>query len=413
MLDLTLRNARIPEQPDALVDIGVLGGRIVAIEPNLPEGAIDHQLAGRLVVPGFVETHIHLDKACILDRCASRRGDLAEAIAEVSRLKAAFSEDDVAERAGRTLEKCLVNGTTRLRTHVEVDPVIGLRGFAGVKRAIREYAWAIEAEICVFPQEGLLSNPGTDELLVAALRDGAGSIGAAPYTDADAHGQIDRIFELAREFDVDIDMHLDFASDPSELDADYVCRRTEEFGWGGRVAIGHVTKFAALPADRLERLCARLAGAGVAVTALPSTDLFLINREVDHNVPRGVAPLHRMLRQGVNCSLSTNNVLNPFTPYGDCSLLRIANLFANIVQVGSRADLAECLRLVSERAASLMNLTDYGLAIGKTADLVVLDGVDPALVVAELAQPMMGFRAGRQTFTRPLPQIHPPSNRTD
>lgn len=203
-------------------------------------------------------------------------------------------------------------------------------------------------------------------------------------------------------------MHLDFSTDARELDADYVCRKTEEAGWGGRVSIGHVTKFASLPARRLESLCARLAGAGVAVTALPSTDLFLMNRDLDHDVPRGVAPLHRMLGHGVNCSLSTNNLLNPFTPFGDGSLLRIANLFANVAQLGRTEGLVECLRMVSERAARLLNLDDYGIALGGPADFVVLDSGDPALAVAELAQPVMGFKAGRPTFTRPLPTIHAP-----
>jgi cytosine deaminase len=409
MMELTLRNARLPESPEVLLDIGVREGRVVALAPGLPAGMVDHDLQGRLAVPGFVETHIHLDKACILERCASERGDLSEAISEVARLKAGFTEEDVAARAARALAKCLVNGTMRMRTHVEVDPVIGLRGLEGVKRALRAYAWAMEVEICVFPQEGLLNNPGTEELMIAALRDGAGCVGAAPYTDSDPHGQIDRVFRMARDFDVDIDMHLDFSTDPGELDAEYVCRKTEEAGWGGRVAIGHVSKSASLPAERLEGLCARLAGAGVAVTALPSTDLFLMGRDVDHAVPRGVAPLHRMLGRGVNCSVSTNNLLNPFTPFGDGSLLRAANLFANVAQLGRREELAECLRLVTGRAARLLNLDDYGIVVGGVADLVVLDSADPALAVAELAQPVMGFKAGRPTFTRPLPTIHAPA----
>ena len=90
---------------------------------------------------------------------------------------------------------------------------------------------------------------------------------------------------------------------------------------------------------------------GVAVTVLPSTDLFLMHRDHDHNVPRGVAPVHRMLEHGVNCSLSTNNVLNPFTPFGDCSLLRMANLYANIAQIGKTDTLADCLAMVSTRSA--------------------------------------------------------------
>lgn len=409
MLDLTIRNARLAAGGGETISVGVKDGRIADIAADLPAGTRDIDAGGRLVLPGFVETHIHLDKSCILDRCASKRGDLAEAIEEVARLKGSFTEEDVAERAAKTLRKCIINGTTRMRTHVEVDPVIGLRGFEGVKQAISAFAWAIDVEICVFPQEGLLNNPGTDELMVAALKDGARSVGAAPYTDSDPHGQIDRIFEMAREFDADIDMHLDFANEVGSLDAEYVCRKADAFGWGGRVAIGHVTKFSLLPPEQLRQTARKLADAGVAVTVLPSTDLFLMHRDHDHRTPRGVAHVHTLVEEGVNCSLSTNNVLNPFTPFGDCSLIRMANLYANIAQIGKRDTLAECLEMVSNRSAKLLNLRDHGVAKGMTADLVLVDNTDPAMVVAELSQPMYGFKAGRPTFTRALPELHGPA----
>lgn len=407
-MDLTLRNVTLPDAPGAPVDIGVADGKIVALQAGLAPAAEDLDLGGRLVVPGFVETHIHLDKACILDRCVSKMGDLDEAISQVAAAKKAFSEEDVAARAARTLRKCIVNGTTRMRTHVELDPVIGLRGLDGVKSAIAEYAWAIDVELCVFPQEGLLNYPGTAELLLEALRGGAPVLGGAPYTDSDPHGQIDWIFETARAFDVDIDMHLDFSLDPSDLDVDYVCRKTDEFGWGGRVAVGHVSKLSALPPADLAAISARMANAGVAATVLPSTDLFLMARAHDHNIPRGMMPVHRMLEHGVNCSISTNNVLNPFTPFGDGSMIRMANLYANAAQIGTRDGMAACLDMVTTRSARLLNHADYGIRVGAPADAVVLDNVDPALAVAELAQPLYGFKRGRRTFTRALPVLHAP-----
>src|SRR6185436_787722 len=128
------------------------------------------------------------------------------------------------------------------RTQLEVDPGIGLRGLEGVRSMDEEYKWAIDLEICIFPQEGLLNNPGTDELMLAALENGGSVIGAAPYTDSNPHGQIDRIFEIARDRDIDIDMHLDFSLDPDDLDLLYVCEQAERFNYGGRVAIGHVSK---------------------------------------------------------------------------------------------------------------------------------------------------------------------------
>ena len=408
-MDLTLRNARLVENSTETVDIGVSSGKIVALETGLTPGDQDYDLEGRLCVSGFVETHIHLDKSCILHRCSSKKGDLDEAIGEVARLKKEFTEEDVHTRASKTLRKSVANGTTRMRTHVEVDPVIGMRGFDGVAAAVADFTWAMDVEICVFPQEGLLNNPGTEELMRQGLEKGARCVGAAPYTDSDPHGQIDRVFEIARDYDVDIDMHLDFGADPSGLDAEYVARKADEFGWGGRVAIGHVTKFSALRPNDLASLSRRLSDAGVAVTVLPSTDLFLMHRDHDHNVPRGVTPLHTMLDHGVNCSLSSNNVLNPFTPFGDCSMIRMANLYANIAQIGKLDTLSECLNMVTSRSARLMNLKDYGIKPGNPADLVVVDNTDPAMAVAELSQPTHVFKRGALTVSRPLPTLYPPA----
>lgn len=408
-MDLILRNARIVGQRDgAPVDIGIDKGRIVAIQPGLAASGRELDLGGRLVSPGFVETHIHLDKSCILDRCKAEKGDLEEAIGEVAKAKKAFTPEDVYQRAKRTLEKCILNGTTHMRTQLEVDPGIELRGLEGVLAVINEYKWAIDVEICIFPQEGLLNNPGTDELMVEALKRGGKVVGAAPYTDTNPKGQMDRVFEIAREFDIDVDMHLDFGPNPDELDLTYVCELTDKYKCGGRVTIGHVTKLSAARPELFAKAAKRMADAGVALIVLPSTDLYLMGRHMDHNVMRGVTAAHKLLHAGVNCALSTNNVLNPFTPFGDCSLIRMANLYANICQVGARSDVRECFNMITERSARLMRLKDYGIAVGNSADLVVLDCQDPETAVAELVPPIYGFKRGRQTFTRQPAVLHRP-----
>ena len=188
---------------------------------------------------------------------------------------------------------------------------------------------------------------------------------------------------------------------------DEVCRQTDAHRWGGRVAIGHVTKLSAVTRSRPARTIGRrLADAGVAVTVLPATDLFLMGREHEHHVPRGVAPAHRLLDHGVTCSLATNNVLNPFTPFGDCSLMRMANLYANIAQVGRQAELRGVLRHGDDAAGAADECSpDYGIAVGHPADIVVLDSRDPAMAVAELAQPLFGIKRGRRSFTRAAAMI--------
>jgi cytosine/creatinine deaminase len=407
-MDLILRNARLIGAEHETADIGITGGKIAEVRPNLLAEGETIDLGGRLVSSGLIETHIHLDKSAILDRCKADKGDLEEAIGEVAKAKKGFTPEDVYNRAKRTLEKCILNGTTHMRTQLEVDPGIGLRGLEGVRRLIDEYKWAIGIEICIFPQEGLLNNPGTDELMIAALKNGGTVVGAAPYTDSSPHGQIDRIFQMAREFDIDIDMHLDFAPTPDDLDLLYVCEQTEKHKYGGRVAIGHVTKLSAAPPALLEKCAKRMADAGVALTVLPSTDLYLMGRHQDHSVMRGVAASHKLLHHGVNCSLSTNNVLNPFTPFGDCSLVRMANLYANICQVGARGDIRECFNMISSRSAKLMNLKDYGLAPGCFADIVVLDATSAEDAVAELAPVLYVFKRGRKTVSRARAELHRP-----
>jgi len=410
-MDLIIRNARLLQGDELrVVDIGIRGGTIAAIEQTLPAEAQELDAGGCLLVPGLIETHIHLDKTCILDRCRIEEGTVAEAVRETAAAKRNFTVEDVYARAKQTLQRCIAHGTMRMRTHVELDPGIGMIGFEAISELARDYAWAIDVELCVFPQEGLTNNPGTEELLIEGLRRGARTIGAVPYFDTDPRRQIDRIFAIARDFDAEIDMHLDLADTTDGMQVEYVCRKTEEFGWGGRVAVGHVTQMSLLPPERFGAIAARLASAGVAVTILPSTDLHLMGRSHDHAVPRGVVPAEPLRKAGVTCSISTNNVLNPFTPYGDGSLIRMANLYANVCQVSRPAELAGCLDMITGAAARLMRLDDYGIKVGGPADLVCLDASSPTEAIATLAQPLWGTKRGRLSFTRARPQLHPPAN---
>ncbi|GGJ31031.1 amidohydrolase family protein [Neoroseomonas lacus] len=410
--DLLLRHVRPPEaKPGAPpVDIGVTGGRIAAIAPALPGTAREEvDGGGRLVCSGFVETHIHLDKSCILARCACEAQRHPHgAMERVSAVKHTFTVEDVTERASRTIENCILHGATRMRTHVEVDPKVGLRGLEGVKALIEKYRWAIDLEICVMPQEGLTNNPGTDELMVAALRNGATVVGAAPNYDSDRAAQIRRVFEMARDFDIDIDMHLDSGIAADDLDTLLVCDLTEQYGWGGRVAVGHVTKLAAAPWARLDAVAKRMAGAGVALTVLTATDLYLGGRHTDHNVPRNVVDANRLAEQGVLCSVASNNILNPFTPFGDGQLLRQANLQAIVTHRGSDAEVRAVWNMTTRDAARLLRQDDYGIEVGNPGDLVVLDAETPEMALRTVAPVLAAFKRGRRTMTRDKARLHRP-----
>jgi cytosine deaminase len=405
-MDLIIRNARLAG--GSPLDIGVAGGKIVAIEAGLAADAREYDAAGNLACGGLIETHIHLDKTRIIDRCPPEDGRNANAVPRVAAVKASFTEQDVYQRASATLENCIKHGTQRMRTHVELDGGVEMRSFDALEQLRRDYAWAIDIELCVFPQEGLTNNRRADELLVQALKRGARVIGAAPNYDPDHSGQIHRIFDLAREYDADIDMHLDSGNSPAEMDIHLVCALTKQYKLGGRVAVGHGCKYSTLPPADLKQLAAEIADAGVAVTVLPATDLYMMGRDQDHSVRRGVADANVLVENGVNCSISSNNILNPFTPLGDGNLIRIANMQANVCQIGEPTRLRECFAMLTERSARLMNLSDYGIKVGNPADIVVFDATTPEQAVAEIRSPLVAFKRGVLTVTRPRAELHLP-----
>ncbi|HEY2185814.1 MAG TPA: amidohydrolase family protein [Xanthobacteraceae bacterium] len=408
-MDLIVRNARLSVRPGGEpVDIGVEGGRIVAIEPRIAADAKVYDAQGCLACPGLIETHIHLDKSRIIDRCAPQERNRLSPVTGVKPLKKGMSIEDVRARAERTLQECIKHGTTRMRTQVEVDPGIGMRGFEGVQSLIADYKRAIDIEVCVFPQEGLINYPGTEELLVQGLKRGARVLGGAPRYDSDEAGQIRRIFELARDFDVDIDFHLDVGPTADAMNIHLVRELTEQYKRGGRVVVGHMAKLSLLPPEQVAALGRSLANTGIAVTVLPTTDLFLMGRDRDHAVVRGVADANLLCEHGVTCSLSSNNILNPATPYGDCSLIRMANLYANVLQLDRPNQLRDCFGMLTEMSARLLNLRDYGFAPGRPADIVILNARSPEQAIAEIAQPLAAFKNGRQTVAWPAPTLFRP-----
>ena len=404
-MDLIIRNARLADRWHEVTDVGIANGRIVAIERDLSAEGEVYDAGGRLACPGLIESHIHLDKSRIIDRCAPQERSELSPVKSVAPLKKSMTVDDVRGRAEQTLKQCIMHGTTRMRTQVELDPGIGMRGFDAILSLVDDYKWAIEIEICVFPQEGLTNYSGTEELLVQGLKRGAKVVGGAPRYDTDRAGQIERIFALAREFDVDIDMHLDVGDTAEAMDIHLVRDLTQKYKLGGRVVVGHMAKLSLLAPNRVARIARQLADAGIAVTVLPATDLFLMGRDQDHGIRRGVADANLLTEHGVNCSLSSNNILNPATPYGDCSLIRMANLYANVLQIDRAAQLRECFRMLTDRSASLLNIRDYGFGIGNPADVVIMNAQSPEQVIAEIAQTVAVFKNGRQTVRWDLPKL--------
>ncbi len=393
---IVLANCRVPGR-QALADVVVAEGRIVSIGDLVPPIAETIDVAGRLVTPGLVEAHIHLDKALLHDRIAEGAETVPDAIRLTAEAKRRFTVDDIRARARRVLDAAISAGTTAMRSHVEVDPIVGLMGMEAILPLREEYAPAIDLQICAFAQEGILQAPGTEGLLRRALRMGANLIGGCPYNDTDAFDHIRIVFALARAFDVDVDFHLDFNDQPRNRHIHAVIDETVKMGWQGRVAVGHMSELAALLPVERDDLIARMAAAGIGVIVLPTTDLYLMGRATQVNPPRGLAPIRPMLAGGVAVALATNNIRNPFTTVGTGDLTHMGFIGAVAGHMGTPAALRDLFATLTVHPARILRLPDYGLAPGRRADLIVWNCEQVEDIVASLPDRALVMKNGRVT----------------
>lgn len=372
-MDLKIINAHLAQRSGRW-QVGITGDRIAEVAPIVSAPAtqtLDAQ--AQLLIPGLVDGHIHLDKALILDRHPAVEGSFAEALTATLGLKQAFTVDDIQHRARRVLERAIGFGITAMRSHVEVDPNLGLTALQALLPLRSEYAWGITLQLAVFAQEGITNQAGTAAVLRQAMALGGDVIGSAPYVDPDPKRNIEIVFEIAQEFDRDVDFHLDFLDDDAPLLLPFVIDETIRRGWQERVCLGHMTKLAALSPHELAALAPALREAGIAILALPASDLYMMARRDTHNVRRGVAPVHRLAELGVTTGLATNNILNLFTPFGDGDILKICTLLAQVLQMGTASSHQLCLELATTRAARAIGIHTAGVEVGQPADLVLLD----------------------------------------
>ncbi len=394
MLDLLLRGCRLPDATDP-TDVGIEGRYIAAIGRDLGPAQETIDVRGRLVTPGLVEAHIHLDKALLSGRVRGEAGTLEEAIRITGDAKRHFTASDIRERARRVLAMAVAAGTTTLRTHVEVDQIVGLMGLEAVLPLREEFAAAIDVQICAFAQEGIVRAPGTEALLRRALAMGADLVGGCPYNDSDPLRQIQIVYDLADEFGVAVDFHADFFDEPEHLHITTIVEETLRRGWQGRVVVGHLTELAALAPQQQDRIIAGLVEARIGVISLPATDLYLMGRRDTHNIRRGLTPIRRLLAAGVPVALSTNNVQNPFTPVGTADLAHMAFLTAVAAHMGTPTDLRSIVDTITRHPASMLGVADYGLASGGRADLVVWDCHQVEEIVMALPQRAVIVKGGR------------------
>jgi cytosine deaminase len=377
-------------------DVAVRDGRIHRIGPDLdPTGYDGLDVVDKLVLPGFVESHIHPDKAFIADRTQGLRAGGPTPQTLVAELKKAFTVEDVYRRARRVLELAIRHGCTTMRAHVEIDSFVELRGVEALRRLQADFAGILDLQLIAFAQEGIFNDGVTRRLLREALKAGLSTLGGCPYMDRDQRGHIDWFFDTAQEFGVALDFHADSADDPAMLTSDYIAEQTIARGLRGRVTLGHLCTLDALQPDHRARLIGLLRDAGIHVISLPATEMHVKGRTDGFRVWRGVTRLGELRAAGVNVALSTNNVANPFTPYGHPDLLRQALVAAMAAHLGNLDQMAWLLELVTTNAARAIALPDYGLAEGCRADLVVLDARDPAQAITEQVEKLFVIKGGR------------------
>ena len=377
-MSLKITNVTLPDRKGNW-NVAIANGYITKITAELIAEETDETLDGKgnLLIPGLVDPHIHLDKALLLDRYPAVAGTFDEALQKTLEAKSKYTVADIQARARKVIEQAIAFGTTAMRAHVEVDPILQLKSIEALLPLKSEYAWGITLQLAVFAQEGITNQPGTLNLLKKAMAMGGDVIGSAPYVDPNPQENIRLVFDIAQEFNCDVDFHLDFLDDDAPLLLPVVIEETKARNWHNRVCLGHMTKLAGLTPKELGNFIPQLKAAGIAILALPATDLYMMARQDTHNVRRGVAPVHRLAESGVKVGLATNNVQNLFTPFGDGDVLKICTLLAQVLQLGTTSSHQLCLDMATVKAAEAIGIEDYGVAEGKAADLVLL-GVDSA-----------------------------------
>lgn len=371
---ILFRGARV-DAGGPLVDLLVQDGRIVSATagPSSPEGFRLIELDGRVVLPGFIESHIHLDKAFLEERRPNLSGTLQDAIAITLELKRSVTKEDIRERSERALRLLVRHGATRLRAQVEVDPIVGLKGMEATLELREACAGIADIQIAVFPQEGIEQQPGTEDLMREAMRMGGDAVGGVPYNDADPERHLDIVFGLAAEFGCGVDLHIDFSDDPGECAIESAARRTAAAGLGGKVAVGHLTSLGAMDDERAARVIEAIAGAEITVIPLPATDLFLNGRGGEPPRFRGLTRVRELIVAGVNVAVSSNNIRNAFTPSGRGDLLEIGLLLAHAAHMSGAAERGEIPKMFTHNAARALGVASYGVAADRQADFTVLD----------------------------------------
>ncbi|MEM1945295.1 MAG: amidohydrolase family protein [Nitrososphaerota archaeon] len=370
MYSLVLRNCMLQEI-GRLVDIGISDGVISDIGTVDKEGSTSIDVEGRLVLMSFVIPHLHLCKVYTLDLVGSeavalyRRGKMensARAIEFASRLKERYREDWIYVNARRALYECFSHGATHVRAFADVDSRAGLEAVKALLRLRDECADDVCLQVVAFPQEGLIREPESQELLYRAIEMGCDVVGGIPWiedTERDMRRHVQIVFDIAVSHGKDVSMLTDDAGDPTLRTTEMLCQETLKRGWMGRVSACHARALALYSRRRLHTVVNILKKAGVSLVVSPHTG-------------RVWAPVRDMLEGGVNVALGQDDINDAYYPFGRGKMLEVAFLAAHLLDMMTPEDAELLIRMITENAARSIGVEGHVLRVGSPANLVVL-----------------------------------------
>ncbi len=399
-----ITNARLRGQ-QGLHDIQIDGnGKIAAIKAatqptSKPAPDVIDARSG-LVLPSFIDVHLHLDLAYSLDLVPENKsGTLVEAIGLWSEAKRTLTVENVRERALRAIADEVSFGTGAIRNHVDVGSTAGLRLCEGVLAAREKTRDAIDIELVVFPQDGIVRDPGALDRMREALRMGCDVVGGIAHherTPTDSQRHIELIFDLAEEFDRNIDCHIDETDSPASRCVEYLAAETIKRGWQGRVTASHVCALAGYDEPHAAKVIALLAEAQVHVVTNPQVNLHLQGRFDRYPKRRGLTRVRELMAAGVNVAAGQDCIKDPFYPLGTGQMLDVAHTLVHADHLSLPHQMEACIDAITINAAKAMRRADYGIASGCRADLVILPVENVYEAIRLRPRPLAVLRGGMQ-----------------
>jgi cytosine deaminase len=407
-MSLVIRNARVRGQPQN-VDIAVDGEKISAVGPKLSaRAAKEIDAAGSLVLPGLFNLHYHADK-CLLGEIMRPNisGTLPEAIEITNDFKRKYDPAEVAARAVRTIETGVKNGTAFFRLFCDVGTIGGLRAARGLLLAREKMKKYCRIQVVAFPQEGIVRDPGAAELMEEAIKEGCDIVGGLPwyeYTDEEARQHIDICFDIAKRHDLDIHMLVDDTDDANSRSLEYLALKTMRDGFQGRVAASHCGAMAGYNDVYAAKIIDMVATAGVTISVNAHINLVCSARLEREPKRRGTARVKELLARGANVVTSQDDVNDPYYPFGKPDPLECASMMAHVAQLTLPNELEQVMDMITVNSARAARVTDYGIAPGMRADLVVVGA--PSVHEALRLQPPRRhvFKDGREIARATLTQ---------